>query len=75
MGARRFFGLARMGVYVSDIVLDKTALAIAQVKIPQTNKALRIAHSPHLVKVGEELLSPEPQGPGVVRGDILQVGG
>ena len=45
--------------------------AVAQIKVPKTNKGLVIAKRPHFINAAHELSSPESQRLNIVRGNVL----
>ena len=60
-------------LYVADVALAESALAIRQVELPHAQKARIEAEPAHFVEAPEKALSPGPQCEGVVQPDVFQV--
>ena len=58
---------------IADIPFGKTTLTIAKIILPHSNEGLWKSLPPDRVNVGKKTPAPFTQGPGIVRGDILQV--
>src|ERR1700753_2411026 len=66
-------GLGEQHLDVLDATLGETALAVAEIEIPQAPKALVVAEVPELLGGGEETLAPRGQRRHVVARDVLHV--
>ena len=66
-------GLREENLNISQVALGEAALAVAQIELPHADEGFWKTKGLDPIQVGEEILPPQPQGPGLVRRDVLQV--
>lgn len=58
---------------VANHALDKTRLAITQIKLPHADEGFRVTQCPDRIQLRVKVIVPQAQGGGVVRADVFEM--